>query len=162
MADIMNMDRSAAWLREMAGEEANVVVSVGALGAELAHARARRPDGERPLNRTVLATLVEFRRRSLGMGVEQLAGAAGVGLAELLAIESGAEPSPEGRTMVNLAQVLGLPPQKLMHLSGLTSVRDRRFDDAAVRFAARSKPVDALSDEQREAMDELVKVMVEP
>jgi transcriptional regulator with XRE-family HTH domain len=156
----MNMNKNPDWLRKMAKDEANVVVSVGGLGIELANAHSHRQ--ESPLNRTVLAKLVEFRRRSLGMKVEQLADAAGIEVAELLAIESGASSSPEGRTMFRLAQVLQLPPQKLMQLSGLTNVRDRRFDEAALRFAARSKPVEALSEEQQEAMEELVQVMVEP
>ncbi len=157
----MNMNKNAEWLRKMAKDEANAVVSVGGLGVELANAHSRRQEEGDPLNRTVLAKLVEFRRRSLGMKVEQLADAAGVEVAELLAIESGEVSSPEGRTMFQLAQVLKLPPKKLMQLSGLTNVRDRRFDEAALRFAARSKPVEALSKEQREAMEELVKIMVE-
>jgi len=48
-----------------------------------------------------------------------------------------------------------------MHLVGLVSTRDPRLEKAAVRFAAKSAPVEALTTEESAALEEFGCVMVE-
>lgn len=71
------------------------------------------------------------------------------------------EGTPERRTLFNLAGAIKLPSQKLMHLAGLVSTRDPRLEKAAVRFAAKSSPVEALTTEESAALEEFVSVMAE-
>ena len=47
-----------------------------------------------------------------------------------------------------------------MKLSGLAKTRDSYLTEATVRFAARSEPVNVLSAEEEEALQEYVKVLV--
>jgi len=146
------------WLSEMAAAEDNGCVSVGGLPYR-ANALTAAPVSDEVVERKVLATLVELQRRRLRLSVHELAEKAEVDARDILAIEAGEDRRPEPRTVYNLSKALSLPEVGLMQLSGLVSRRDTVLDDASVRFAARSAPVDELTQDQRDALDEFVRAL---
>ena len=147
---------SREWLAIMADAEEGVQsFSVGGLATELGDAvpQLREP-------RSAFTRFVDLARRQRKLTIEALADAADLDLGELVAIlESHAVPST--RAVYKLATVLGVSVRKLLELSGLAEVRDPALAEAAVRFAARSEPTVALTREERAALDEFVKVLVE-
>ncbi|MGH7138250.1 MAG: helix-turn-helix domain-containing protein [Pirellulales bacterium] len=147
------------WLLKMADIEDNCSLAVGGLAHEFG---MLEPSGAAPsVARTAFAKLIELRRRERRLTVEQLAQRADIDLGEVVGLERGDECTPEPRTVYKLAAVLDLPEAKLMQLSGLTKPKDSRFAQEAVRFAARSEPVDKLSREEHEALEEFVKFLSE-
>jgi hypothetical protein len=54
-----------------------------------------------------------------------------------------------------------LPSDKLFVVSGLKFSTDQRFNNQAVRFAARSEAVDKLNKEEQQALQEFVKYLSE-
>jgi len=153
----LNTDKD--WLLLNAAEDNNGPVSVGGLAHTLGLRESSHNVGG--VTRATFGRLVELRRRERGLTVESLASKADLELADLVAIEDCTTAVPEPRTVFKLAQALELPPRRLMQLSGLTESRDEGFAEAALRFAARSKPVDQLSKEEHDALAELVKIMCE-
>jgi len=148
---------SEAWLRHMAEvEDEHGPVTVGGLAHDLGMLRPATRECPR-----VFGRLIEFARRSRGLSVEELAKAADVDLAELVALECGADVEPTPRTVHKLAHVLGVSTGKLLVVAGLADAEDDTLKEATVRFAARSEPTAELSKPEREALDEFVKVLVE-
>jgi HTH-type transcriptional regulator, competence development regulator len=148
---------SPAWLAAMAdAEEGFSSTSVGGLAADLGPVLPVKA----PEAHTAFSRFIDLARRKKRLTVEALADAANVELTELLGIlEQHLVPST--RTVYNLAGVLGVPPRRLLELSGLAEARDADLAEAAVRFAARSEPTAALTKEERAALDEFVTVLVE-
>jgi transcriptional regulator with XRE-family HTH domain len=93
--------------------------------------------------------------------MEQLADKANIDLGELVTIEAGQCSDPQPRTVHALAQALSLPSDKLFVVSGLKFSTDQRFNNQAVRFAARSEAVDKLNKEEQQALQEFVKYLSE-
>ena len=154
----MNLHITEEWLRKMADQEANGIISVGGLAARVEAASQAIPSPT--TERSALAQLVEWQRRKLRLTVESLAERSDVEVEEVLAIERG-DGVPEPRTVFKLAQTLNLPPDKLMHLAGLVINRDPRLERAAVRFAARSAPIEVLTPEQVTALEEFVQTLAD-
>jgi HTH-type transcriptional regulator, competence development regulator len=105
--------------------------------------------------------LINLCRRSKGLSVEQLAERARVDLSELINIEHDLRYRPEPRTVYQLSGVLDLPNEKLLQQSGNMVIRDMRFEQSAVKFAARSESVNKLSREEHRALEEFVKYLSE-
>ena len=154
----MKLEIKSEWLLRMAAKEGDGIVSVGGLVSRV---------GNEPLalaapaaERTALAQLVEWQRRKLRLTVEQVAGKADVEVEDVLVLEQG-EGCTDPRTIYQLAQALKLPTDKLMLLAGLVAQRDSHLEKAAVRFAARSASIEALTPEQTEALEEFVKILAE-
>ncbi len=63
--------------------------------------------------------------------------------------------------MHKIAAFLKVPEQKLMALAGLLQVKDTQFQNAALKFAARSAPVEKLSKEEHSDLEEIVKFLCE-
>jgi transcriptional regulator with XRE-family HTH domain len=157
----MQMNRDESRLLRKAAEESEGVVSVGGLVTELREVAAR-VEGN-PGRKVAFARFVELSRRRLRLKVEDLAKKAQVDVSELLGIEQGDVECPEPRTVYRLAGVLKVPQERLLELSGLAVPRDVRFQEAAIRFVARSERMDALSREEETALQEFVKILaVEP
>jgi HTH-type transcriptional regulator, competence development regulator len=152
----LNVD--SKWLARNASEDAGSCVSVGGLASKLGLFASRHVP---QVSQTAFARLIELRRREKGLSTECLAESADIELEEIVSIEQGDDAGIEPRTVFNLATVLNLPPKKLMQLAGLTEATDEQFHKAAVRFAARSKPISALSKEEQAALSELVRAMSE-
>jgi transcriptional regulator with XRE-family HTH domain len=148
-----------AWVRRMAELEDNTDLSVGGLAHEVGMFDV--PEMAAPVAKSAFAKLVELRRRELRLTVEELAARAEVDTADLVGIELGKADVPELRTVAKLAAVLKLPAHKLLELSGLVTPKSARFAEAVVRFAAKSEPVDKLSREEHDALEEFVKFLAE-
>ena len=91
---------------------------------------------------------VELARRERRLSLEQFAEKVDVDLVELLKIETEEHYKPAIRTVHKIAGFLKVPKQKVMALAGLLQVQDAQFQNAALRFAARSAPVEKLSKEE--------------
>jgi len=108
----------------------------------------------------IFGRLIEFARRKQGFSVEKLAEHADVDLAAIVEIETNDRAVPEVRTVFQLAQTLKLPAGRLMEVAGLANPQPE-VSRAALRFAARSESSSKLTREERVALDEFVKVLVE-
>jgi transcriptional regulator with XRE-family HTH domain len=156
MEKMKNAFPNPEWLSRMAdAEDRCPSVAVGGLAQELGMLHSST--GEAP---KVFGRLIEYARRARGLTVEALATSANVELAEVVAIETEVNVVPLPRTVYQLAQVLKLPAATLSELAGLAQPR-KVLSEAAVRFAARSEPMDKLSEDERVAFEEFVKVIVE-
>jgi len=160
----MNFNISKEWLLRHAEKDDKVEISAGQLDLEdlIAHKRALGASKE-PTEVPVPAfgKLINLCRRSKGLSMEQLAERARVDLSELINIEHDLRYRPEPRTVYQLSGVLDLPNDKLLQLSGNMVIRDMRFEQSAVKFAARSESVDKLSREEHRALEEFVKYLSE-
>ncbi len=154
MADLKDV---SDWFRAAADVEAKTPITAGAASIGAAGQFAEKGG----TGRLALAKLVQFRRRQCRLSVEVLATQAEVGLEEVVSLEQGEGPAPSARTVQRVAAVLKLPERPLLELAGLVEGKDRRLREAAVRFAARSEPVEDLRPEEREALEEYVKVLAE-
>lgn len=158
------------WLRRMAAaEDKHPHISVGGLaadagflgplGGEVGGRAVESLPAERPTSRIAFARFLDLVRRWKTLSLEALAEQADVELSDLVEIiDDHAQPSP--RTVYQLSQVLEIPNERLMELAGLIQPREE-VAEAAVRFAARSEPTVALSKDERDALEEFVKVLVE-
>lgn len=148
--------------RRRAEEENSCMISAIGLDVFEAEKEGEGNAQEESSNVTRLAfgTLVSFRRRALKMSLEDLAEKARVELEELFRIEEDATYVPEPRTVHKLGQQLKLPVPQLLVLSGNATSKNDELNNAALKFAARSRAVEKLNREQTEALNEFVKVLV--
>ena len=147
---------SRKWLEEMAEfEDACSSVSVGGLAGDFDMIPAGPSESQR-----IFGRLIEFSRRQKNLTVEQLAEKADVELADIVEIELQECGAVHVRTVYQLAQVLELPSARLMEVAGLAKPR-QDINTAALKFAARSESTAKLTQEEKEALDEFVKVLIE-
>jgi len=147
---------SREWLLRMADvEDSCPSVSVGGMACDLDLLAPPNSNGQR-----IFGRLVEFARRQLGMSVEQLANEADIELSEIVEIEMHDETVPRVRTVFQLAKALKIPEGRLMEVAGLATPRPE-ISHAALKFAARSESTAKLTFNEREALEEFVKVLVE-
>jgi len=111
--------------------------------------------------KTAFIRLLQLARRERRLSLEQLAQKADIDLGELVKIEADESFKPTPRTIHQLAEFLKLPAKKLMVLAGLLQVKDFGLQQASVRFAARSEPVEDVSPEEHAALEEYVKFLNE-
>jgi transcriptional regulator with XRE-family HTH domain len=93
--------------------------------------------------------------------MEQFAKKVDVDLGELLKVETDEYHTPAIRTVHQIAEFLTIPESKLLALAGLLRAKDVQFQNAALKFAARSEPVEKLSREEHSALGEYVKFLCE-
>jgi transcriptional regulator with XRE-family HTH domain len=143
-----------------AAEEDGCMIS--AIGLQPLHTKKPEPvqQAGEPA-RFAFSTLISYRRRALRMTMEDVAQKAKVELDELLQIEENSSYVPEVRTVHKLADLLKLPIPQLLVLSGNARAANAELTEAAVRFAARSRAVEKLNQDQNDALNEFVKVLVE-
>jgi transcriptional regulator with XRE-family HTH domain len=157
----MNIKITKDWCMRMAELETGEEISAGPLAIDPVFEGEVIP-GESP-EETVVAfsRFVQFARRSRGLTVEKLAETADVEVAELVSIEENSQYRPDLRTVYQLANFFGVQRANLMQVAGLTAPRDQHIFSEAVRFAARSEPVSALTPEERSAFEAFVSVLSE-
>lgn len=144
------------WLLRMAEfEDSCSSVSAGGMASDFGLLPANHVEAHR-----VFGRLIEYARRKKSLSVEQLAERAQIDLADIVEIEMNEMVAPDVRTVFQLATVLDLPSARLMEVAGLATPRPE-VSSAALKFAARSEPTAKLSREEREALEEFVKVLVE-
>lgn len=165
----MKLNLSNEWLARRATAEGGHEVSTGHVDLDglLAstrtggHAATHAPAIEVEGPRTAFGRLINLWRRQRGITLELLARRADVDLAELLKIEKDVRFIPEPRTVYRLSQLLGLPNERLLQLSGNVIARDSHLGEEAVRFAARADSVEKLNKDEQRALEEFVKYLSE-
>ena len=76
-----------------------------------------------------------------------------------MSIEQDAHHEPELRTIWRLSEIFDVSQARLMELAGLASPKDTQAIEEAVRYAARSTAITALTIEEQAAFDGLVSVL---
>lgn len=160
----MKIEFTKEWCMRMAKLEASTDAEIGA-GA-LAVDPIFNGEASAPVHGVEEAVyafgrFVSLSRRNRGMTVETLAERADVEVKELLTIEENIQYKPDLRTVYQLANFFEVPRSNLLQIAGLTAPKDTQLITEAVRFAARSESVAALTDEERAALDAFVSVLSE-
>jgi transcriptional regulator with XRE-family HTH domain len=158
----MKIEFTKEWCMRMAQLESDTEIGAGQLAIDPVF------DGEQIEQRSqqepktiAFGRFVSLMRRDRGLTIEKLASDADIDVAELLSIEENAQYRPDVRTVYQLSEVFKVPRVNLLQISGLTAPKDDRIYEEAVRFAARSESVAALSPEEREALEVFVAVLSE-
>ena len=154
----MKMNTDNNWLKKMAELEDGCVVSVGGLVESLE--QKEQASNVIPM-KPAFVRFVELARRERSLSLEQFAEKVDVDLVELVKIETEASYKPAIRTVHRIAEFLKVPQKKLLALAGLLQMKDPEFQTAALRFAARSAPVEKLSMQEHSDLEEIVKLLCE-
>lgn len=156
----MKINVTKEWCMTMAQTEAGAEVGVGLIAVDPVF------DGEVALNdmlrdesRLAFGRFLNLMRRGRGWSIEELAEHADIEVGEIMSIEEDAHYFPEARTVYQMASVFSISQGRLMELSGLSKPKSIKFVEDAVRFAARSESIEALSDEEQSALDGLISVL---
>lgn len=160
----MKIEFTKEWCLRMAALEAqstsDLDIGAGPVTKQAAPAdegaAAQAPDPNFAFGR-----FVRLMRRHRQLSLEKLAEDARVEITELVVIEEDARHVPDPRTVYQLAQQFRVPTPKLMQLAGLSQPKDARLSEEAIRFAARSEPIEELSDVERAALEAFVSVLSE-
>jgi HTH-type transcriptional regulator, competence development regulator len=157
----MRIELTKDWCMRMAQLEAGDEIGAGPLAIDPVF-DGKAVSFEAPEETTVaFSRFVRLARRNRGLSVEKLAEDADVEVAELVSIEENGQHKPDLRTVYQLANFFGVQRTNLLQVAGLTMPRDSHIVSEAVRFAARSEPVAALTSEERSALDAFVSVLSE-
>ena len=154
----MNRIEEDAWITQKAAEEDGAFIAAGHIGFS-AMANAAATSTDTLAARVSFSRFVELARLKLRLSKEQFAVKARIPLQELVCIEEDDVFTPTPRTVHYLAQFLKVSHPKLLSLAGLAQTKDAGFNNAALKFAAKSEPIRQLSKEEQEAFDEFVKVL---
>lgn len=157
----MKIDMSKAWCMRMAQLEGDSEIGAGMLAIDPVFDGEEAPAESPEEAGVAFSRFVRLARRGRGLTVETLAERADVELAELLIIEENSQYKPDLRTVYQLANFFGVQRVNLLQIAGLTAPKDSHLIDEAVRFAARSESVAALTAEERAALDAFVSVLSE-
>jgi transcriptional regulator with XRE-family HTH domain len=155
----MKLIEEDTWIMQMAEEEGNSFISAGRLPGSLQTPLTLTT--ETLATRISFAKFVEIARLRLNLSKEQFSVKTNVPLTDILCIEEDEGYQPSLRTIHLLAQFLKISHMKLLALAGLAQAKDAGFNEAALRFAAKSEPIRKLSREEQEAFDEFVKFLSE-
>ena len=155
----MKVDVTKDWCVRMAELETDEEIGVGPLAVDPVFdgESAHLAQSEEPT--VAFSRYVSLMRRNRGLSVEKLADDAAVDVAELVSIEKDTRYKPEVRTVHQLATFFELPRATLLQVAGLTLPKDDRIIEESVRFAARSESVEALTDDERTALEMFVSVL---
>jgi DNA-binding XRE family transcriptional regulator len=153
----MGMPDEDAWIRQKAAEEDGALISAGCMMIPTEPLPAVTSDTLAA--RLSLSKFVQLARLKLRLNKEQFASKTQIPLKELVCIEDDDQYTPTLRTVHMLAQFLKVSHVKLLTLAGLAQARDAQFNDAAVRFAAKSEPIRQLTREEQEAFDEFARFL---
>ena len=103
--------------------------------------------------------LVRQLRRREQLSIDELAAKARIDAEELRQVEQDPHFKPKPRLVHQLALVFGVSARSLMKLSGATVTRDERFEEAALRFAAKSDDLSKLTRDEQRVLNEYVKFL---
>jgi len=159
----MRLERSKQWWLARAKKEGNTAVSAGLLALDPMQdepSESAVPIAAEDV-RIAFGKFINLMRRRRGLSVEQLAEEASLEVSELVVIEDDVHYVPEPRTVYQLAQTFKVSQQRLMQLAGLAQVKDASLHQEAIRFAARSEPVQKLTREENAALEAFVAVLSE-
>lgn len=152
----MNSDRN--WLKEKAALEDGGFVSVGGFISSVDVPESQSAAEPEPLKHAFVR-LLQLKRRERALTLEEFANEADLDLAEIVRLESDENYTPSILTVDRIADFFSLPKKPLMALAGLLRLKDVSFRQEALRFAARSEPVEKLSPEEHQALEEYVRFL---
>jgi len=154
-----NIERS--WCAHAATHENGEEIAAGVLACdptfeEVATSHAATNSDE---PNVAFGRFVSLMRRNLRLSIEDLAKKADLDTLELIEIEEDTRYKPEVRTVYQLANCFDVPRPKLMQIAGLTAPKDNCLYQEAVKFAARSESVSALTAQESAALEAFVAVL---
>ncbi len=153
----MRTPEEDAWITQKAFEEDGALVLAGCVSIPVVE--ARQVTSQVLAARLSFSKFIQFARLRLKLSKEQFASKIQIPLNELVCIEDDDKFTPTLRTVHMLAQFLKVSHVKLLTLAGLAEAKDAQFNDAAVRFAAKSEPIRKLTREEQEAFDEFARFL---
>ena len=161
----MKMEFTKEWCLRMAELEAestsNFDVGLGTPQREAELVPAEEIGTMAPDVNIAFGRFVRLMRRHRQLSLEKLAEDARVEITELVEIEEDARHRPDPRTVYQLAHHFQVPTPRLMQLAGLSERKDSQLVEHAIRFAARSEPVEKLNDVERAALEAFVVTLSE-
>jgi transcriptional regulator with XRE-family HTH domain len=152
----MKRNYAKEWFEQRIEKEGKVEIGAGVPTAAQGVESAGDPDIKLLDTRMAFGQFVELWRRNKGWNAERLAAEAGIDPEEVLQIEYDPYVEPEPDAVFKLATVFGVPSRPLLELAGLVVSRTPRLREEAIRFAARSESIAALSDAERQALEAFV------
>ncbi len=141
--------------RRAAEIEEQVTITAGAPLLDLRSLAAPPISGEL----IALAKLVELRRRSMGLTVEDLSRQVSISPLEILRLEAGYLVPRVRDQLPALARVLRLREVALLELAGVKPDSTGRVLPAAQAFVSRAASPDALTPSESEALEEFVRLL---
>lgn len=157
-AKTMKLNYPREWFEQRIEKEGKVEIGVGVPPSIEAAAEPRIKALD---TRIAFGQFVALWRRNKGWNAEKLAAEAKIDAEEILQIEYDPHNEPEPDAVYKLANVFGLPPRSLLELAGLVVGRTPRLREEAIRFAARSESIAALSEMERQAFEAFVTALSE-
>lgn len=157
----MKLNYPKAWFEQRIEKEGKVEIGAGVPAAAQPVESAAEPKIKLLDTRIAFGQFVALWRRNKGWNAERLAAAAGIDAEEVLQIEYDPHSEPEPDAVFKLAGVFGVPARPLLELAGLVVNRTPHLREEAIRFAARSESIAALSDVERQAFDAFVMTLSE-
>ena len=160
----MRIEITKEWCTRMAQLEADAEIGAGLFAIDPVFDGELAPmagQSEQDEPSVAFGRLVRLMRRHRSLSVEKLADDAEIDVVELVSIEEDTHYKPGVRTVYQLANYFELSKANLLQVARLTAPRDPRLAQEAVRFAARSEPVAALTPEERAALEAFVAVLSE-
>ncbi|MBX9600049.1 MAG: helix-turn-helix domain-containing protein [Bryobacteraceae bacterium] len=153
----MRLRQNREWYEKHAALDQPAEIAAGGFSLD------QLPPSQVDVNEADLAfgRLINLSRRNRGWSIEELSTRARVEVNDLVRIEKDPHFVPGPRTVYQLANLLGFRNDRLLQLSGNTKLRDRRLGENAVKFAARSEPLQALDPAEQNALEEFVKYLSE-
>lgn len=157
----MKLNYPKAWFEQRIEKEGKVEIGAGIPNAPEPVESAAEPKIKLLDTRIAFGQFVALWRRNKGWNAEKLAAAAGIDPEEVLQIEYDPHCEPEPDAVFKLAGVFGVPSRPLLELAGLVVNRTPHLREEAIRFAARSESIAALSDVERQAFEAFVTTLSE-
>jgi len=157
----MKLNYPKEWFEQRIENDGKMEIGAGVPVASRPGESAAEPKIKLLDTRIAFGQFVALWRRNKGWNVERLAAAAGIDLEEVLQIEHDPHCEPEPDAVFKLAGVFGVPSRPLMELAGLVVNRTPHLREEAIRFAARSESIAALSDVERQAFEAFVTTLSE-
>jgi len=155
----MKIEITKEWCLRMAQIEANAEIGAGLHSIDpVFDGEAMSDDKANQDTGIAFGRFVRLMRRNKGLTLENLAEDADLEVSELIEIEDDLHHKPELRTVYQLANFFKIPRNNLLQVAGLVSINDNIANEA-VRFAARSESVAALTQEERLALEEFINVL---
>ena len=123
-----------------------------------AKAKEAAAPAEQPLT-VAFGLLVKLSRRAKRLSVEALAEKLSVEVDELQHIEHEPEFRARPRTISKIANFFDVPVEEVMKLAGAAVSNDALFNTHALKFAAHSDDMTALTREEQEALKSFVRYL---
>jgi len=157
----MKIEFTKDWCMSMAELEADAEIGAGLVAIDPVFNGETVAVKSAEESIVAFSRFVQLARRNRGLTIEALAEKADVEVFELVTIEEDGQYKPDLRTVYQLANFFDVQRANLLQVAGLIAAKDTHIINEAVRFAARSESVAALTAEERAALDAFVSVLSE-